>query len=470
MGSRTIFGASDQTPGLAALSFYERNGLIKRVTPLGRSQPLASGRFTPMGAASIFARPADAAGSAEKKRASHFNRGVSLVELEDGANLEQLQASITADPHVSYASRVPVRYLMGVRRRTAKRAAGGTRRPRTARLAAKIAAMGGATIAATPPPVEQMWNLRTIRWREAIQAGLDLARDVKVAVLDSGIDLGHPDLPSSEINYVYEYPESNASTSHVDEIGHGTHVAGTIRAKVNRMGINGICECRLLAYKIFDEPANEMAFDPFPQYPYYVDPVLYRAALADCLDSGVQVVNLSIGGNAPPDPQEQQLFDALLDAGVTVVAAMGNAGSAVPSYPSAIPGVIAVAATGPDDGIAGFSNRGSHATLSAPGVGIWSTLPTYQGQTGYNAILGSDNRWRRGEPIRRETDYDAWDGTSMATPHVTAAAALAIAKYGEMSAAEMREKLTSAVDKVAGMRGNDFSPRYGFGRLNLQKL
>ncbi|MGD9647152.1 MAG: S8 family serine peptidase [Pirellulales bacterium] len=464
MGPRGMFAASDQTPGIAALSFYERNGLIKRVMPLGRRRPPQSGRLAPMGAASIFARSADevAAAAADSRRSAHLNRGVSIVELEEGANLEQLQASIVADPHVSYASRVPVRYLLGARRRVAKTTAAGKK--------GAASPAGGATIAATPPAVGQMWNLRAIRWQEALDAGLGTAPQVKVAVLDSGIDTDHPDLPGSEVRYVYEYPESSASTSPRDASGHGTHVAGTIRAGVNRTGINGICECQLWAYKIFDEPATDPVFDPFPHYPYYVDPVLYLAALADCLDAGIQVVNLSIGGGGRPDFQEQQLFDALLDAGVTVVAAMGNENSSLPSYPAAIPGAIAVAATGPDDSRASFSNRGPHVALSAPGVGIWSTLPTYAGQTGYNAILGANNRWRRGEPMRRETDYDAWDGTSMATPHVTAAAAMAIGKYGQLSAAEMRDKLTSAVDKVAGMRGNDFSPRYGYGRLNLPKL
>jgi subtilisin family serine protease len=380
--------------------------------------------------------------------------GVSIVELQPGANLGQLQAAMGGDPHIEFVSRVPVRYLM------------------TRRRAAGTPAGGGATIAATPPPADTMWNLAKIRWREARDQGLDLAANVSVAVLDTGIDLSHPDLPGAQINFIHDYPDSEATTSDRDIIGHGTHVAGTIRALIgNAVGIDGITECRLSAYKIFgDEPTDQPILVPFPHFPYYVDPILYRAALAACLDEGVQVINLSIGGPGRPDPQERELFQALIDSNVAVVAAMGNENTSRLSYPAAIPGVIAVGATTLDDTRASFSNYGPHIALSAPGVAIWSTLPTYAGQSGFYAVRGDGNTWLRGAPMSRETDYDAWQGTSMATPHVTAAAALAIAKYGAMSAAEAKEKLMAAVDKVPGMSGRDFTKEFGAGRLNLLKL
>jgi subtilisin family serine protease len=291
-------------------------------------------------------------------------------------------------------------------------------------------------------------------------------------VLDTGVDLAHPDLPGSEITYVHEYPDSQAATTDQDIIGHGTHVSGTIRALIdNQIGINGICECQLSVYKIFgDDPADNPVFSPFPYFPYYVDPILYRAALAACLDAGIQVINLSIGGAGVPDPQEQALFQALIDAGVSIVAAMGNENSAQPSYPAAIPGVIAVGATALDDSRADFSNFGPHIALSAPGVSIWSTLPTYAGQSGFYAVQGPGGSWVRGEPMRRETDYDSWQGTSMATPHVTATAAMALAKYGGLSAAAMKDRLQQAVDKVPDMQGQDFTKEFGAGRLNLLNL
>src|SRR5262249_29705258 len=151
----------------------------------------------------------------------------------------------------------------------------------------------------------------------------------------------------------------------------------------------------------------------------------YRRALADSLDQGINVINLSIGGPGRPDFQEQTLFDSLLANGTTIVAAMGDErleGSPT-SFPAAIPWVIAVGATSLNDRVANFSNRGNHISVCAPGVAIWSTLPTYPGQFGFEAVIGPNGEPVEGKPQRRDTDYAAWDGTSMATPHVTAAVA-----------------------------------------------
>jgi subtilisin family serine protease len=184
---------------------------------------------------------------------------------------------------------------------------------------------------------------------------------------------------------------------------------------------------------------------------------------------GIQVINLSIGGYGQPDPVEAQLFQTLISHGVSVVAAMGNDNTSRPSYPAAIPGVIAVGATKINDTRSSFSNFGSYIALCAPGSGIWSTLPTYPGQTGFWPVFGS-NPPTPEQPMTRETDYASWDGTSMATPHVTAAAALALAKHGNLSPADLKALLMQAVDQVPGMGGRDFTMYYGAGRLNLLKL
>jgi len=140
------------------------------------------------------------------------------------------------------------------------------------------------------------------------------------------------------------------------------------------------------------------------------------------------------------------------------------------SYPAAIPGVIAVGATSLDDKVANFSNRGNHISLVAPGVSIWSTLPTYPGRFGFAAVPGPNGKPVQGMEQRRETDYDSWNGTSMATPHVTAATALLLANKEKMNPAAVRQKLMASADKTAGMNGNNFHPDYGAGRLNLLNL
>jgi subtilisin family serine protease len=437
--------------GLSTLVTYERAGLIRRVVPLRAGRAASAARS--LGAIATLAGVSPQMPEGQ----SGVSPEVSICQFNPGAEVAALQAALAADPHIELCSRVPVRYLM------AKRKTAATRRGPTAARAVPTA---------TPPSATTLWDLAKIRWREAINGGLSTADQIHVAVLDTGIDLGHPDLPGSDINYVYNYPDSQVTTSDRDIIGHGTHVSGTIRALIDSgIGINGMCKCRLSVYKIFgDDPAPEPVFDPFPNYPYYVDPILYRAALAACQDAGVQVINLSIGGSGPPDPVEAALFQGLIQSGVAVVAAMGNAGSAAPSYPAAFPGVIAVGASALDDTIAAFSNYGSHISLCAPGVSVWSTLPTYEGQTGFYAVQGTGGTWHKGLPMRRETDYDAWQGTSMATPHVVGAAAMALGQFGAMAPSALKSRLENAAVKVSAMQRQPFTIKYGYGRLDLLNL
>jgi subtilisin family serine protease len=186
----------------------------------------------------------------------------------------------------------------------------------------------------------------------------------------------------------------------------------------------------------------------------------------------MDVVNLSIGGPGAPSPQEQLLFNRLLAGGTTVVAAMGNdaqRGNPI-EYPAAIPGVIAVGATNVDDSIADFSSFGGHIALCAPGVAIWSTLPTYPGQSRFFPALGPGGTIVQGTPDQRETDYDAWQGTSMAAPHVTASVALLLARRGATDPVMVKQLLQAASDQVPGMNGAAFDVHYGAGRLNLNRL
>ena len=117
-------------------------------------------------------------------------------------------------------------------------------------------------------------------------------------------------------------------------------------------------------------------------------------------------------------------------------------------YPAAIAEVCAVGATDDVDKRAGFSNTGRHIDLVAPGVAILSTTPTFRYDEG-------------------ERNYDSWDGTSMATPHVAGAAALILAKSPGSTPAQVIKTLTSSADRVAGAKKG--SQSYGAGRLNVEK-
>jgi subtilisin family serine protease len=447
-----------ESPGLSALAAFERSGLIKRVVSLSRRPEIETPALGSLSSIASFARSAEHAESASTDPSA----GVSLLELERDQDLADMRDALAADPGVEYVSRVPVRYLAI------------PTRSRTTNSAKPVPPPGseGVVALATPPMASSLWNLRKINWEQArATANFKDATNVRVAVLDTGIDRNHPDLAARVVNYTFQHPDISVPVGEKDIVGHGTHVAGTIGAIINnKVGINGICECNLNAWKIFGD--NAVFASQKEGFVYFVDPFMYRRALADCLDEGIDVINLSIGGRGKPDPQERQLFNSLLSSGTTIVAAMGNErqfGSPT-SYPAAIPGVISVGATGADDRVAIFSNRGGHISLCAPGVGIWSTLPTYPGQTGFEAVLDANGQPREGKPFRRETHYDSWDGTSMASPHVAAAVALLIAKHGQMSPGDVRQSLTQAADKVPAMGGNDFDQDYGQGRLNLLRL
>jgi subtilisin family serine protease len=444
-GVRAAAALSDsESPGLSILAAMERSGTIKRITALAPEAERRGAR-----AAASFGVAAMVA-SSQPSESKDPNANVHIIEMEKGCPVADVQLRLANDPSVEFVSRVPVRYLLA------------KARPRKVSSAA----------AAVPPPAATMWNLDKILWRQAraIKGFKDAAK-IRVAVLDTGVDRKHPDLKGRVKKYTFLHPDIPDASGEQDIIGHGTHVSGTIGALINnRLGINGICVCELNEWKIFTDIAEFVSFDD--GFQYFVDPVMYRRALADCLDQDIDVINLSIGGPGKPDHQEQALFDALIANGTTVVAAMGNEredGSPT-SFPAAIRGVIAIGATSLDDSIANFSNRGNHISICAPGVGIWSTLPTNSGQFGFSAIRGADGKPKEGKRMKRETNYDSWDGTSMATPHVTAAVALLRAARGKMKPADVRTQLMKTVDRVKGMGNKKFDPDFGAGRLNLLRL
>ena len=459
------FGAAPPSVGFAALSYYERAGLIRRVVPMGSSLGPQNDRdpsaFAFSALTGVGATAAMVAGAVlpSERESDRIAGGLSLIELEREEDRERVQIAMASDPNVVSVSRIPVRYLAA---RQVRRADPG------------IDDAPPAGMAAVPPAPASMWNLRKIRWDEARALfGFRDADGIDVDVLDTGVDLGHPDLQGRIVDYLHTYPDVPVASSDLDLIGHGTHVSGTIGALINNgLGINGICACRLTVRKIFDDVPTLVRSAAGWSYEYFVDPALYVRALLDCVDARPAVINLSIGGSGRPSTPETLAFQQLIANGTAIVAAMGNErqSSSPISYPAAIPGVIAVGATGLADRVSRFSSRGNHIALCAPGESIWSTLPTYPGQNGFEAVIGPDGQPHQGRPRPRDTDYAAWNGTSMATPHVTAAVALYLANGGDPTLAAIRAALTRTADKVAGMPPTGFNADYGNGRLNLLAL
>lgn len=266
------------------------------------------------------------------------------------------------------------------------------------------------------------WNLPAI---ETIP-GWDVNRgseDVLVAVVDTGVDLNHPDLKGRTVagmNIV------NKGAQPLDDVGHGTHVAGVISALVNNdEGVAGISWYnKIMPVKVLDESGAGST--------YAVAQGIIWAA-----DHGAKVINMSLGNYA----DSQFLHDAIkyaYDKDIVLIAASGNDNTERPGYPAAYPEVFAVAATDSNKQKASFSNYGDYIDVAAPGVNIASTYP--------------DNH------------YAALSGTSMASPHVTALAALIRSANPLLKNTEVMEIMRkTAID--LGDSGKD--KYFGYGQIDI---
>jgi serine protease len=279
----------------------------------------------------------------------------------------------------------------------------------------------------TDPMRGQQWDFSKIHvadaWAKSTGAG------VTVAVIDTGVDATHPDLAGQVLTGYDEI--SGTVGGNTDPNGHGTHVAGTIAALTgNGVGVSAIApDTRILPIRVLGSDGSGYMSDA-------ANGIVYAA------DHGAEVINMSLGS----EQQDSSVTTAITYArskGVVVVAAAGNersSGSPV-SYPAADPGVIAVAATDSNDNVASYSNQGSYVDVAAPGSAILSTYPTALASSGYNTLYG----------------------TSMASPHVAAVAALLKAYNPELTPDQVEQALeSSAVD--LGTAGKDSD--YGYGRID----
>ncbi len=220
-----------------------------------------------------------------------------------------------------------------------------------------------------------------------------------VAVVDSGVAASHPDL-TGRVSSGYSVLSGGAGTS--DGCGHGTHVAGVIAAKTNNGGgIAGMSRtATILPIKVFDSSCEG-----------FVDDV--AAGIVKAVGRGAHVINLSLGGDVAVTAEAQAVAYARSKNRIVIAAAGNHTGGLlgtpnVRTYPAAHAGVIGVAAVDPSWAPASFSNFGDWVDVSAPGVGILSTMPPSSADG-----CGSNYCWL--------------NGTSMATPHVAALAAMALA-------------------------------------------
>lgn len=211
---------------------------------------------------------------------------------------------------------------------------------------------------------------------------------IVVCVVDTGIQSTHPDLAGQVIggeNFVIIKGKIDPA-AHNDDNGHGTHVAGTIAALDNSIGVVGVApEAKLLAVKVLNRQGSG-----------YLSDVI--EGLHSCAAKKAHIISMSLGSSSGSSLMHEAIQEVSA-AGLKIIAAAGNESGPV-SYPAAYPEVLAISAVNSQAEFASFSNFGPEVDYAAPGVGVVST------------VIGNS--------------YATYSGTSMATPHVSGVMALAL--------------------------------------------
>jgi subtilisin family serine protease/subtilisin-like proprotein convertase family protein len=281
----------------------------------------------------------------------------------------------------------------------------------------------------------EAWNIQT-------------GNNVLVGVIDTGVDYNHPDLAANiwtnpgeiagdgidndgngYVDDIHGYDFFNNDSDPMDDVGHGTHVAGTIAGSGNNgVGVTGVSwSSKIMALK-FMGPNGGTTYDAIRAINY-------------ATQMGAKITNNSWAGGG----FSQGLYDAIAaarNAGSLFIAAAGNSGNnndSTATYPASydLDNIIAVAATDRNDQLASFSNYGATSVdIGAPGVDILSTTPN--------------------------NTYSTYDGTSMAAPHVSGVASLVWAQNPGMTYAQVKERILTTGDPITSLQGKTLTGR----RLN----
>jgi hypothetical protein len=300
---------------------------------------------------------------------------------------------------------------------------------------------------------------------------------IKVAVIDTGVDETNTDL-AAKLDKTESIVGGITTTSAQDTNGHGSNVSGLVAATTNNnYGFAGTgWDVHLLVYKIFPDTTSTSDCQG-------ADTADEAAAIRDAVASGASVINLSLGSpqSGGADTAEQQAVAFAIQNGVAVVAADGNEGPGFPpDYPAAYPGVIAAGASSVTDAVpntyasitsenvASYSN--DSPTIVAPGGDALSDPTT--APTDYLHWIAGYGTTTANKPEDRCSNSGSvcvvlFNGTSQATPQVSAAVALMIAKHGgkgTLTPAQALTILTATAHKLPGVPAT----REGAGRLDVQ--
>ena len=274
-------------------------------------------------------------------------------------------------------------------------------------------------------PNDPNWSLQYGLTAIHAPQGWDLdtgAATVVIAVLDTGVDLTHPDL-MPKLVAGYDFVNDDAVPQ--DDNGHGTHVAGIAAAGSNNgTGVSGVSwGARIMPVKVLNASANG-------SFAHAAAGIIWAA------DHGAHIINMSLGGSS-----HSQIFEDAVDyaygKGVMLIASSGNNGSGFVLYPARFSNVLAIGATDSSNVRAGFSNYGPELDVVAPGVSIYST------------VLGSYN-------------YDS--GTSMSAPFVSGLAAILRGLPGSGSPANLAWAIKSTALDLGAAGRDDY---YGDGLIQM---
>jgi serine protease len=287
----------------------------------------------------------------------------------------------------------------------------------------------------TDPYAAYQWNLDALDVATAWEAGR--GEGVVVAVLDTGVKGGGPDGITHLLSgYDFYYGDSDPS----DRDGHGTFVASTIGQRTdNGVGVAGVAPgASILPVKVLSDNG-------------YGDIHAIAQGITWAADQGADVINLSLGSASSSRTLEAACAYAV-GKGAVLVAASGNEFASSVSYPAAYDGVIAVGAVRLDGTRAGYSNTGSALDLVAPG----------------GDLSRDDNGDGYADGVLQETieggawTYTFWEGTSMASPHVAAVAALVVAQ----GVSDPEEVAAILVDSATDLGSAGWDSGTGHGRVN----
>lgn len=300
--------------------------------------------------------------------------------------------------------------------------------------------------------------------------------NVIVAVIDSGVFLNHPDL-NGKLASGYDFISDTSTSRDGDGIDpnpddpgdspqrgasawHGTHVTGTVSAvtgnNLGGAGAGGLT--RVMPLRVLGLNGEGSSYD-------VIQAVRYAAGLSN--DSNTtpsqraDIINLSLGATSSSSA-EQEAFSDARNAGVIIIAAAGNSNSTAPFYPASYNGVVSVSATAPNNSRAYYSNYGSSIDVAAPGGDLRYDT---NGDGQNDGVISTSVDDSSGS---RQESYTLQEGTSMATPHVAAVAALMKAVYPAMTPAQFDDLLSAGdITDDIGDAGRD--DEFGHGLLNAYK-